>query len=87
MRHKKLVKVGWHKGPPPSIGWWPASKVFDETSVRWWNGTHWSYSFSALKTYTDHHLNFWAPCIERVKSGELIYWMDRPNYWPDKSKT
>lgn len=37
MKHK------WHKGPPPSIGWWPASLVQDEQAIRWWDGKRWSY--------------------------------------------
>lgn len=32
----------WHKGPPPEIGWWPASLVQDEQAIRWWNGKFWS---------------------------------------------
>lgn len=32
----------WHSGPPPSIGWWPASCQKDSTILRWWNGKYWS---------------------------------------------
>jgi hypothetical protein len=32
----------WHKGKPPSIGWWPASVQRDQKCIRWWNGKHWS---------------------------------------------
>jgi hypothetical protein len=32
----------WHKGPPPSIGWWPAGIFRDATILRWWNGKSWS---------------------------------------------
>ena len=32
----------WHKGPPPEIGWWPASLVQDHQCIRWWNGKYWS---------------------------------------------
>lgn len=38
MKHK------WHKGPPPSIGWWPASVQRDPEAIRWWNGHIWSYN-------------------------------------------
>lgn len=34
----------WHKGPPPEIGWWPASINEDPQSIRWWNGKFWSCS-------------------------------------------
>ena len=32
----------WHKGPPPSVGWWPASVARDPRALRWWDGTCWS---------------------------------------------
>lgn len=32
----------WHKGAPPSIGWWPASGFKDIRSIRWWDGKYWS---------------------------------------------
>ena len=39
-----MTERQWHSGPPPSVGWWPASAVKDPTSVRWWNGECWSVS-------------------------------------------
>ncbi len=32
----------WHSGPPPSIGWWPASDAMLEGFYRWWDGNCWS---------------------------------------------
>jgi len=32
----------WAKGPPPSIGWWNASRMRNERARRWWNGASWS---------------------------------------------
>lgn len=32
----------WHKGPPPSIGWWPAGITKQIDLLRWWNGEYWS---------------------------------------------
>lgn len=32
----------WRKGPPPSIGWWPASVSNDPQCLRWWDGKNWS---------------------------------------------
>lgn len=32
----------WHEGPPPSIGWWPASTVRNSDAIRWWDGREWS---------------------------------------------
>lgn len=37
-------KQTWHKGAPPSIGWWPASVLHDKNVIRWWNGKYWSIS-------------------------------------------
>lgn len=36
-----MTKRQWHSGPPPSVGWWPASALEDETAIRWWDGV-WS---------------------------------------------
>lgn len=33
----------WRSGPPPSVGWWPASKRGDPTVLRWWGGSNWFY--------------------------------------------
>ena len=33
----------WRSGPPPEIGWWPASICRDPTELRYWNGLHWSF--------------------------------------------
>ena len=37
-----MSKHVWHSGPPPSVGWWPASVFEDPEIVRWWNGKCWS---------------------------------------------
>jgi hypothetical protein len=29
-------------GPPPSIGWWPATIHKFRSPIRWWNGENWS---------------------------------------------
>jgi len=36
------METVWHSGPPPSVGWWPASLFKDKSIVRWWNGKVWS---------------------------------------------
>jgi len=40
----------WHKGPPPEIGWWPASYSRDPYCLRWWNGNVWSQEARPLDT-------------------------------------
>jgi len=32
----------WHYGPPPHVGWWPASFSKRTDRLRWWNGRNWS---------------------------------------------
>ena len=32
----------WCSGPPPDVGWWPASRIGDAVALRFWNGHHWS---------------------------------------------
>ncbi len=34
----------WFKGPPPAIGWWPASVARRAFVLRYWDGKHWSQS-------------------------------------------
>jgi hypothetical protein len=34
----------WHSGPPPSIGWWPASVNENPKFFRWYDGAEWSAS-------------------------------------------
>lgn len=36
-----MTKRQWHSGPPPSVGWWPASVCEDPEAIRWWDGV-WS---------------------------------------------
>lgn len=38
-----MTEKVWHKGPPPEIGWWPASVSRNDLSIRWWNGECWSW--------------------------------------------
>ena len=40
----------WRSGPPPSIGWWPASVSWFQESLRWWDGEVWSISVNRYET-------------------------------------
>lgn len=42
----------WFSGPPPAVGWWPASAFFDVDLYRWWDGQKWSIAATRLK---NHH--------------------------------
>lgn len=73
----------WHKGPPPSIGWWPASMYRDMSDLRWWNGRWWSIPAN------EEDPPQWAAFYAKFKAldQDLIKWTDRPDSWPQRSKT
>jgi hypothetical protein len=73
----------WHKGPPPSVGWWPASMNRDPEVLRWWNGKWWSAA--AYPVFTAES----AATIARRKTlyQYSIEWTDRPASWPERSRT
>jgi hypothetical protein len=67
------MKTKWHKGPPPEIGWWPASRVGDKYCIRWWNGKIWSCPATQ-----------WMPAEEAARVAKMpsdpvptIAWTDR----------
>lgn len=41
-----MAKTIWHSGPPPEIGWWPASISGSPERIRWWDGKCWSVSIT-----------------------------------------
>lgn len=63
----------WHSGPPPEIGWWPASIVRDPNAIRWWDG----FSWSALAY--PRYCAYWAAEMARTKTNlpNLIEWTER----------
>ena len=75
-------KTKWNSGPPPSIGWWPASTRRDPNYLRWWDGEHWSCGA---------HYTAGVERAERVATivvqAPTIEWRDRPASWPEWSRT
>jgi hypothetical protein len=73
----------WRKGPPPSIGWWPASYCRGANVLRWWNGAWWSLAAYSKMTAEQ------AAEQATVKSDfhDAVEWTDRPAWWPERSKT
>jgi hypothetical protein len=73
----------WHKGPPPSIGWWPASWNRNPRILRYYNGEWWSIVVSCYMTAKE--------AGERAREKEPwqkdIEWTDRPASWPERSRT
>lgn len=56
-----MSKTKWHKGAPPSIGWWPASRVQKKNAIRWWNGKCWSEAaFTHDNAEQANHRASWA---------------------------
>ncbi len=72
----------WHKGPPPSIGWWPASVWRDPESLRYYNGEWWSDP-----AYSDMTAEEAALRASWRASQNDIEWTERPASWPERSRT
>jgi hypothetical protein len=74
----------WRKGPPPSIGWWPASAVKFPEAIRWWNGKWWS--IASFQNTPLEQVKKRAREMERL-GQDRIEWTNRPAWWPNRSKT
>ena len=68
----------WRKGPPPAIGWWPASTVGDHEAIRWWDGHKWS-----KPAYPWDDLEYVGQMANTQSTGNLktIQWTDR--WWEE----
>ena len=78
-----MTERKWHSGPPPSIGWWPASTMRNNDILRWWNGEFWSRS-------TKVGCTAWAAARNaqiKALDGFYVEWTERPDSWPARSKT
>ena len=73
----------WHSGPPPSVGWWPASSIRWEQPMRWWNGEIWS-----RPAYVRHNKMQAADIADQpaICEQSQIEWQHRPDSWPERSK-
>lgn len=65
----------WRDGPPPGIGWWPASLVsyLDPTVLRWWDG---KWSSVALDSDSAERAGRVAS-LESITHERFIRWTDR----------
>ena len=71
----------WHKGPPPSCGWWPIKG----RRLRWWNGRLWSRGATRLD---GARAAAWlAEQPEADYMQPHIEWTERPDWWPQRSRT
>lgn len=78
-------KTVWHEGPPPSIGWWPASLVRNKKCLRWWNGFAWSYAVYKA----DDPIVVARTAGRRAPTAVqgCIEWTHRPANWPERGRT
>ena len=65
----------WHSGPPPSVGWWPASGRQDPTAIRWWDGGVWS--LEARPSYCAEDAAFFATKKAGITFQDHIKWTER----------
>lgn len=75
----------WHKGPPPSCGWWPCRGPGNYFVLRWWDGQRWSRGATRLD---DALAAAWLAA--RPESDWIeprIEWTERPDRWPERSRT
>jgi hypothetical protein len=78
--YKIPEKLVWRKGPPPEIGWWPASVQKHYVSIRWWDGKCWSINCSYRTT--KRQAGFSAD-IKEPGAMPYIEWTDQ---WWNESK-
>lgn len=74
----------WHSGPPPSIGWWPASMRKRPHTYRWWDGRRWSFAAYCYDSKDDAAM---SASIYTPERAEQICWQTRPSDWPERSRT
>ena len=74
----------WHKGPPPSCGWWPC-RGQKCIVLRWWDGQRWSLWASS---WGDALTAAWyAARPDSDWMQPRIEWTERPDWWPERSRT
>lgn len=74
----------WHKGPPPSCGWWPC-RGGKRIVLRWWDGQRWSL---AADQWQGALVAAWCAARPEVDYMQPhIEWTKRPDWWPERSRT
>jgi len=64
----------WRSGPPPEVGWWPASRSQHPEILRWWNGRKWGLATHCERNYKEASAN---ADISTDMSCTCIPWTDR----------
>jgi hypothetical protein len=85
-QEKEQDMTEWHSGPPPSLGWWPCEiKGWSRSgALRWWDGRCWSWA--ALPSESAAEAAQWSS-MPVLKDSHRIQWSDRPDSWPERSRT
>jgi hypothetical protein len=75
---------GWHRGPPPSVGWWPTKhgQYVGMDGIRWWDGEQWS--FAPTHDDPDNTIDW---CAQQRSAQQDWFWSARPASWPKRSFT
>jgi hypothetical protein len=78
-----MSKTKWFSGPPPSVGWWPASYSKYSRIYRWWDGRVWSAParWSQTASFAQQQAGVRGLMQDRIR------WTRRPKSWPARSKT
>ena len=76
------MKITWHKGNPPHIGWWLCMDTSDrgDPMWRWWVGKNWSYPAAE---YDSEHLVLCCAKSKAIFRNDEITWCD---YWPEHAR-
>ena len=64
----------WNSGPPPELGWWPASLSMNVKLLRWFDGEKWSQPVYISANQFDAEQ---AADIKTTIGIENIKWSDR----------
>lgn len=78
-KEAKKTEPVWFSGPPPCVGWWPASRGRNKHIYRWWNGKRWSVPVHSTKSAK---LAAGRAGSAAQGMGKQIEWTHRPLSWP-----
>lgn len=83
MNHKrpKSKDLTWHKGPPPTPGWYLANTGKYSGLWSWWDGAQWSFAVGDHygSRYAERSAKNKRPTDEQAR----VYWSD---HWPENAR-
>lgn len=74
-----MTQRTWHRGPPPHIGWWNASKWSRGNVWRWWDGEKWSYGVLS----DEPHSEVARRADLKSTTSHDVWWSD---YYPENAR-